>query len=50
MGVLPALSKDFLPIAYQNLMTDPNSPIIDLYPEGSCPVILLLNSSFHYEQ
>ncbi|KAF7721539.1 hypothetical protein EC973_004513 [Apophysomyces ossiformis] len=32
MGVLPSLSKKLLPLAYQELMTDPNSPIIDFYP------------------
>nr|CAG8530056.1 5571_t:CDS:10 [Entrophospora candida] len=32
MGVLPEGSKRFLPPAYQSLMTDPNSPIIDFYP------------------
>ncbi|KAJ1923730.1 exonuclease II Exo2 [Tieghemiomyces parasiticus] len=32
MGVLPAFSRDLLPAAYQDLLTDPNSPVIDLYP------------------
>ncbi|KAI8367771.1 XRN 5'-3' exonuclease N-terminus-domain-containing protein [Blakeslea trispora] len=32
MGVLPSLSKKLLPAAYQDLMTDPTSPIIDFYP------------------
>ncbi|KAI8345316.1 XRN 5'-3' exonuclease N-terminus-domain-containing protein [Choanephora cucurbitarum] len=32
MGVLPSLSKKLLPAAYQDLMTDPASPIIDFYP------------------
>lgn len=32
MGVLPSLSKKLLPLAYQDLMTDANSPIIDFYP------------------
>lgn len=33
MGVLPPLSKQLLPAAFQDLMTDPSSPIIDFYPE-----------------
>ncbi|CAG8501716.1 6462_t:CDS:10, partial [Acaulospora colombiana] len=32
MGVLPEGSKKFIPLAYQDLMTDPSSPIIDFYP------------------
>ncbi|KAI8388238.1 exoribonuclease 1 [Radiomyces spectabilis] len=32
MGVLPSLSKKLLPPAYQELMVDPSSPIIDFYP------------------
>lgn len=32
MGVLPSLSKKLLPVAYQDLMTDQASPIIDFYP------------------
>lgn len=32
MGVLPSLSRKLLPTAYQDLMTDPFSPIIDFYP------------------
>lgn len=34
MGVLPSLSKKLLPTAYQDLMTDPTSPIIDFYPRN----------------
>ncbi|KAI9471931.1 MAG: exoribonuclease 1 [Benjaminiella poitrasii] len=32
MGVLPSLSRKLLPAAYQDLMTDVSSPIIDFYP------------------
>ncbi|KAI8977920.1 exoribonuclease 1 [Pilobolus umbonatus] len=32
MGVLPSLSKNLLPVAYQDLMTNTTSPIIDFYP------------------
>ncbi|KAI7907128.1 exoribonuclease 1 [Cokeromyces recurvatus] len=32
MGVLPSLSRKLLPAAYQDLMVDANSPIIDFYP------------------
>lgn len=32
MGVLPSLSRKLLPVAYQDLMTDISSPIIDFYP------------------
>lgn len=34
LSVLPAASKDHLPSAYHKLMTDPNSPVIDYYPEN----------------
>lgn len=33
MGVLPEESKEHVPIAYRDLMTDEASPIIDFYPE-----------------
>ncbi|KAI0091131.1 exonuclease II [Irpex rosettiformis] len=32
MGVLPAASKELIPLAYQDLMFDVNSPILDFYP------------------
>ncbi|KAK5965749.1 CCHC-type domain-containing protein [Trichostrongylus colubriformis] len=32
MSVFPAASKQHLPLPWQKLMTDENSPIIDLYP------------------
>ncbi len=33
MGVLPAASRQHIPAAFQPLMTDPDSEIIDFYPE-----------------
>ncbi|KAF8635064.1 hypothetical protein AX15_000556 [Amanita polypyramis BW_CC] len=32
MGVLPVASMEHIPVAYQDLMYDPNSPILDFYP------------------
>jgi 5'-3' exoribonuclease 1 len=32
MGVLPDRSKKIVPTVYHDLMTNPNSPIIDFYP------------------
>lgn len=32
MGVFPAGSKQHVPPTWQDLMTDPESPIIDFYP------------------
>jgi len=32
MGVLPDLSASLVPVVYRDLMSDPNSPIIDFYP------------------
>jgi len=34
MGVLPAASKHNLPLPFQDLMTNPESEIIDFYPEN----------------
>ncbi|KAF7331483.1 5'-3' exoribonuclease 1 [Mycena kentingensis (nom. inval.)] len=33
MGVLPIASREHIPMAYQDLMFTPNSPIRDFYPE-----------------
>eukprot|EP01124_Arcella_intermedia_P032280 TRINITY_DN74_c0_g1_i1.p1 TRINITY_DN74_c0_g1~~TRINITY_DN74_c0_g1_i1.p1 ORF type:complete len:1068 (-),score=283.68 TRINITY_DN74_c0_g1_i1:40-3042(-) len=33
LSVLPSSSSQFLPAPYANLMTDPESPIIDFYPK-----------------
>ncbi|KAI0787542.1 exonuclease II [Fomes fomentarius] len=33
MGVLPSASKDLIPPAYRELMTEPTSSIIDFYPD-----------------
>ncbi|XP_062857792.1 5'-3' exoribonuclease 2 [Trichomycterus rosablanca] len=33
MGVFPAASGNFLPLTWRELMSDPNSSIIDFYPE-----------------
>ena len=32
MSVFPAASRSHVPPAWQDLMTDPDSPIIDFYP------------------
>ncbi|KAJ3383245.1 hypothetical protein HDU84_003762 [Entophlyctis sp. JEL0112] len=32
MGVLPSASKELIPPAFQDLMTDPGSPILEFYP------------------
>ncbi|GME69396.1 unnamed protein product [[Candida] boidinii] len=39
MSVLPARSQDLIPKCYRPLMTDPNSPILDFYPDD-CPIDL----------
>ena len=33
MSVLPARSKELIPVCYRHLMTDEDSPIIDFYPD-----------------
>lgn len=33
MGVLPEASKEMIPLAYQDLMWSPDSPILDFYPK-----------------
>lgn len=33
MGVLPEASRDLIPSAFRDLMYDPNSPILDFYPQ-----------------
>lgn len=37
MSVLPARSKELIPVCYRHLMTDEDSPIIDFYP-NDCEV------------
>lgn len=34
LSVLPTASKDHLPSAYHKLMMDPDSPVVDYYPEN----------------
>ncbi|XP_058449567.1 5'-3' exoribonuclease 1 [Malaya genurostris] len=34
LSVLPTASMSHLPAAYHSLMTDPNSPVIDFYPQN----------------